>query len=178
LIVYAKMVEKMIDRLGALWSFTLPVRAYSVLGCSIYDSMTTRTSSRKISANIAKLAAQDLLDSDDEMTNDADADVDVDLTLVASEGEDEEETDSIGNGQHDEEKSQDSDSRKEGESKRTRRARVTLGRMRVRRRRGRMMMMEKTRKRRCGCQRNASITGAGKSRRVRGTKCYPLIHPN
>ncbi|KAJ7807324.1 hypothetical protein B0H13DRAFT_2483972 [Mycena leptocephala] len=53
-------------------------------------SATTRSSSRKISAPIAKLAAQDLLDSGDEI--DMDLDADEDITLVQS-GEEEEEDD-------------------------------------------------------------------------------------
>ncbi|KAJ7934466.1 hypothetical protein B0H13DRAFT_2305561 [Mycena leptocephala] len=75
--------------------------------------MSTRTSSRKISASIAKLAAQDLLVSDDEIMDDRDVDVDVDLTLVASDGAEQDETHGDGKGQHEEEESQDSE---EGES--------------------------------------------------------------
>ncbi|KAJ7822049.1 hypothetical protein B0H13DRAFT_2376899 [Mycena leptocephala] len=55
----------------------LPVRDAAL------SSTMTRSSSRKISASIAKLAAQDFLDSDDEINMDLDADEDV--TVVQSE---------------------------------------------------------------------------------------------
>ncbi|KAJ7846020.1 hypothetical protein B0H13DRAFT_2363295 [Mycena leptocephala] len=47
----------------------------------------TRTSARKISGSIAKLAAQDLASSDDELMMDVDDEVDIDLTLVPSDDE-------------------------------------------------------------------------------------------
>ncbi|KAJ7938962.1 hypothetical protein B0H13DRAFT_1851137 [Mycena leptocephala] len=75
--------------------------------------MPTRSSSRKISASIAGIAAQDHLGSDDEAMNDVDADVDMDLTLVASAGEEEDEQQSDGEGQHEKQEDENSDSQEE-----------------------------------------------------------------
>ncbi|KAJ7922590.1 hypothetical protein B0H13DRAFT_2317254 [Mycena leptocephala] len=75
--------------------------------------MPTRSSSRKISASIARVAAQDHLGSDDEAMNDVDADVDMDLTLVASAGEEEDEQQSDGEGQHEKQEDENSDSQEE-----------------------------------------------------------------
>ncbi|KAJ7730669.1 hypothetical protein DFH07DRAFT_992852 [Mycena maculata] len=74
----------------------------------------TRSSSHNISASIAKIAVQDLLDSGEE--NDMDMDEDADITLVKSDGEDEDEDkeqDSGTGGESGKEESEDSDSNKE-----------------------------------------------------------------
>jgi hypothetical protein len=64
----------------------------------------TRSSSRKISASIAKIAAQDLLDSGEE--NDMDVDEDADKTLVQSGEEEEDDKDEDdGDGNEEEEDS-------------------------------------------------------------------------